>query len=83
MQYLKTRESVRRRRAQKAAPVNAYYKMFHGGRAPPLDAQDALDQWLRKRRDLAYLKFAAKRQRQMFVLVGGYRGGGWPVPVQK
>jgi hypothetical protein len=76
MQYFKTREGVRRRRAEKAAPVAAYSKMFHGGRAPPLDAQDALDQWLRKRRDLAYLKFAAKRQRQIFGLVGGYWGGG-------
>lgn len=76
MQYLKTREAVRHRRAEKAAFATAYSKMFNGGRPPPLDAQDALDRWLRKRRDLAYLKFASKRQRQIFGLVGGYWGGG-------
>jgi hypothetical protein len=76
MPYFRTREAIRRRRSEKAAPLAAYSKMFNGGRAPPLDAQDAVDRWLRERRDSAYLKFAAKRQREIFGLVGGYQGSG-------
>ena len=41
--------------------------MFHEGQAAPLDAQDAIDQWLRKRCDLAHLNFMAKSARPPIV----------------
>jgi hypothetical protein len=62
LQYFKTRDAIRRRRAEKDASWMAYRKMFNRGRTPPLDTQDAIDQLLRERRDLAYLGFAAKRR---------------------
>jgi hypothetical protein len=57
MLYFKSREAVRRRRAKKAAPDLAYSKMFQ---PKPLNVR--LDRWLRRRRDLDYLRFAAKKR---------------------